>query len=106
MPLTSLSMEAGYTVICTVSFPAPPFLDHTQYETTLLKHESNEQAFKFSGTNGSTARIEVDSAGRLRPLGHSKLTLHQPTLSGPTTGTIKGVGQFARRTALAPEGPS
>jgi len=43
------------------SFPAPPFLDHTQYETTLLKHESNEQVFEFSGTNGFTARIDVDS---------------------------------------------
>ncbi len=44
------------------SFPAPPFLDHTQYKTTLLKHESSAQTFEHSGTNGFTARIEVNSS--------------------------------------------
>jgi hypothetical protein len=44
------------------SFPAPPFLDHTQYKTILLKHESKEQVFEHSGTNGFTANIDVNSA--------------------------------------------
>jgi hypothetical protein len=44
------------------SFPAPPFLDHTQHKTILLKHESNEQVFEHSGTNGFTAKIDVNSA--------------------------------------------
>lgn len=45
------------------SFPAPPYIDHTQYKTILLKHNSSEQAFEHSGTNGFTARIDVDSVG-------------------------------------------
>ncbi len=44
------------------SFPAPPFLDHTQYKTILLKHESNDQVFEHLGTNGFTANIDVNSA--------------------------------------------
>jgi len=44
------------------SFPAPPFLDHTQYRTILLKHESKGQAFEHKGTNSFTAKIDVDSA--------------------------------------------
>jgi len=44
------------------SFPGPPFLDHTQYKTILLKHESNDQVFEWSGTNGFTANIDVNSA--------------------------------------------
>lgn len=43
------------------SFPAPPFLDHTQYETILLKHESDEQSYEHSGTNGFTTTIDIDS---------------------------------------------
>lgn len=46
------------------SFPAPPFLDHTQYKTVLLKHESEEQSFEHSGTNGFSASFDVDSAGK------------------------------------------
>ena len=40
-------------------FPAPPFLDHTQYRTVILKHEAEQEQFKYSGTNGFTAKIEV-----------------------------------------------
>ena len=43
-------------------FPAPPLLDHTQYKTILLKHESNAQVFEHSGTSSFTANIDVDSA--------------------------------------------
>ena len=42
-------------------FPGPPFLDHMQYTTVQLKHESAEQNFEHSGTNGFTARIDVAS---------------------------------------------
>jgi hypothetical protein len=44
------------------SFPGPPFLNHTQYKTILLKHESKEQVYEHSGTNGFTANIDVSSA--------------------------------------------
>lgn len=44
------------------SFPAPPFLDHTQYKTVLLKHESEEQAFEHEGTNGFTAKFAAVSS--------------------------------------------
>jgi len=44
------------------SFPGPPFLDHTQYKTVVLKHESSEQIFEHSGTNSFTANIDVNSA--------------------------------------------
>lgn len=44
------------------SFPAPPFLDHTQYKTILLKHQGGEQAFEHTATNGFTAKFDVSSA--------------------------------------------
>lgn len=44
-------------------FPSPPFLDHTQYTTLVLKHESEEQSFEHTGTNGFTAHFNVDSSG-------------------------------------------
>lgn len=42
-------------------FPAPPYLDHTQYKTVVLKHESENENYSFSGTNGYTAVIETSS---------------------------------------------
>ena len=42
-------------------FPAPPLLDHTQYRSITLRHESDDRKFEYSGTNGFTARIEADS---------------------------------------------
>jgi hypothetical protein len=45
-------------------FPAPPFLDHTQYRTVVLKHEGKDKQFEYSGTNGFTARIEVVGPAR------------------------------------------
>jgi hypothetical protein len=44
------------------TFPGPPFLDHTQYKTTILKHEGGEQNFEHTGTNSFTAKIDVSSA--------------------------------------------
>ena len=41
------------------SFPAPPFLDHTQYRAVVLKHEGEDRPFDYTGTNGFTARIEA-----------------------------------------------
>lgn len=43
------------------SFPGPPYLDHTQYKTILLKHDGSEHQFEHTGTNGFTARIDVNS---------------------------------------------
>jgi hypothetical protein len=39
--------------------PAPPFFDHTQYRSVTLKHDAEDKQFKYSGTNGFTARIEA-----------------------------------------------
>lgn len=43
-------------------FPAPPYLDHTQYRSVILKHEAEDKQFEYEGRNGFTARIEADSA--------------------------------------------
>lgn len=42
-------------------FPAPPLMDHMQYQTVVLKHEGGDQKFEHSGTNGFTAKITADS---------------------------------------------
>ena len=42
-------------------FPGLPYLDHTQYKTTALVHDSEKEKFKFTGTNGFTARIDASS---------------------------------------------
>jgi hypothetical protein len=42
-------------------FPGPPYLDHTQYRSVILKHEADDKQFEYSGTNGFTARIEAAS---------------------------------------------
>ena len=44
-------------------FPAPPYLDHTQYRSVILKHDAEDKQFEYSGTNGFTARIEAVAAG-------------------------------------------
>lgn len=43
-------------------FPAPPYLDHTQYRSIVLKHEAADKRFEYEGSNGFTAIIEADSA--------------------------------------------
>ena len=45
-------------------FPAPPFLDHTQYRSVILKHEAEDKQFEYSGTTGFTARIEAVAPAR------------------------------------------
>jgi hypothetical protein len=42
-------------------FPGLPYLDHTQYKTVALIHDSEKENFKFSKTNGFTARIDASS---------------------------------------------
>ncbi len=44
-------------------FPAPPYIDHTQYRSTALKHDGGDKQFEYTGTNGFTARIETDASG-------------------------------------------
>lgn len=44
-------------------FPGVPYLDHTQYRTVALTHDSGNESYEFSGSNGFTARIEVSSQG-------------------------------------------
>jgi hypothetical protein len=43
-------------------FPGLPYLNHTQYKTIALIHDSEKERFSFSGTNGYTARIDASSA--------------------------------------------
>ena len=38
-----------------------PYLDHTQYRTVALIHDSEKEKFNFSGTNEYTARIDASS---------------------------------------------
>ena len=40
-------------------FPTLPMLDHTQYQSVLLKHEAENEQFEYSGTTGFTARVEA-----------------------------------------------
>jgi len=42
-------------------FPGLPYLDHTQYKTVALIHDSEKEIFNFSKTNGFTARIDASS---------------------------------------------
>jgi hypothetical protein len=42
-------------------FPGLPYLNHTQYRTVALIHDSEKEKFNFSGTNGYTARIDASS---------------------------------------------
>jgi hypothetical protein len=42
-------------------FPGVPYLNHTQYKTVALVHDSKKEGFDFSGTNGYTARIDASS---------------------------------------------
>ncbi len=42
-------------------FPGLPYLDHTQYKTVTLVHDSEKEKFNFSETNGYTARIDASS---------------------------------------------
>ncbi|MAG55851.1 MAG: hypothetical protein CMJ83_06135 [Planctomycetes bacterium] len=45
-------------------FPAPPFHDHTRYQSVILKHQAADKQFEYSGTNGFTARIEAVAPAR------------------------------------------
>jgi len=42
-------------------FPGLPYLDHTQYKTIALNHDSEKEKFSFSGTNGFTAMLNASS---------------------------------------------
>lgn len=46
-------------------FPGLPYLDHTQYRTVALVHDSEKEAFNFSGTNGYTAKLDATSESDL-----------------------------------------
>jgi hypothetical protein len=41
------------------AYPAPPFQDHTQYRSVILKHETENEQFEYSGTTGFTAKISA-----------------------------------------------
>ncbi len=41
--------------------PLPLLIDHTQYKSITLSHDSKDKKFSYSGTNGLTARLEATS---------------------------------------------
>lgn len=41
--------------------PLPLLIDHTQYKSITLSHDSEDKKFSYSGTNGFTARIDTTS---------------------------------------------
>ena len=43
------------------NLPVPFMNDHTQYKSISVSHESEDKAFKHSGTNGLTASIDASS---------------------------------------------
>lgn len=43
------------------NLPLPRFIDFTQYKSTTLSHDSEDKKFSYSGTNGSTAKIDLTS---------------------------------------------
>ena len=47
-------------------FPGLPYLDHTQYKTVALTHDSETEKYDFSGTNGYTAWIDASSESAKR----------------------------------------
>ncbi|MHC4166571.1 MAG: DUF1326 domain-containing protein [Planctomycetota bacterium] len=53
-------------------FPGLPYLNHTQYKTIALTHDSEKEEFKFSGTNGFTARIDASSESEASRSGGTK----------------------------------
>jgi hypothetical protein len=57
-------------------FPGLPYLNHTQYKTVALVHESEKEKFNFAGTNGYTARIDASSdSDRLSKLPDKGMTV-------------------------------
>ena len=48
-------------------FPGLPYLNHTQYKTIALTHDSEQEKFNFSGTNGYTAWIDASSDSAVEP---------------------------------------
>ena len=43
-------------------FPAPAFLDHTQYKSVSLVHKGKDEEFDYEGTNGFVARLATLSS--------------------------------------------
>ncbi|HEY5657556.1 MAG TPA: hypothetical protein VIY27_07175, partial [Myxococcota bacterium] len=43
-------------------FPAPAFLDHTQYKSVALIHKGKGEEFDYSGTNGFVAKLATMSS--------------------------------------------
>ncbi len=41
--------------------PLPLLIDHTQYKSITLSHDSKDKKFSYSGTNGLTARLDATS---------------------------------------------
>jgi hypothetical protein len=41
--------------------PLPLLIDHTQYKSITLSHDSKDKKFSYSGTNGLTARLDAKS---------------------------------------------
>lgn len=63
-------------------FPGLPYLNHTQYRTVTLSHDSEKEKFNFSGTNGYTAQIDATSESAAE-FSAARGTLLENPLAGP-----------------------
>jgi hypothetical protein len=43
------------------NLPFPRIIDHTQYKSITLSHDSEDKKYSYSGTNGFTAKIDATS---------------------------------------------
>jgi hypothetical protein len=43
------------------NLPFPRLIDHTQYKSITLNHDSEDKKYSYSGTNGFTAKIDTTS---------------------------------------------
>ena len=44
-------------------FPAPAFLEHTQFQSVSLVHKGKDEEFDYTGTNGFVAKLATASSG-------------------------------------------
>jgi len=65
VPESSVDMEVmrGFDgkPVKVLNLPNPAYQDYTQYRSVLLRHESADQQFRYSGTTGFTSTMDVGS---------------------------------------------
>jgi len=77
-------------------FPGLPYLNHTQYKTVTLSHDSENETYNFSGTNGYTAEINASSE-TVKSLNMANAEISEITDSNGLVYTSKRCGLSARK---------